>query len=296
MDFVALDFETANRKRASICSVGWVGFSRGGVVDTWYSLVNPDDAFEADNSVLHGIREDHVRNAPNFRQLFPEIRSRIEGRFVVAHSAFDEQALTQACTLSSVESPSCKWIDTTKIAELAWPSLTERLGTSLAVLADYLSLEFQHHNALDDARTAGLVLYRAIQDTGRSVEDWAEMLGRSYRWRGSNDKLKGTKKRSAPPVANPHGPLAGQTALFTGFPTIDEKAKHEKLAAMAGCTVKKNFSRKITILVVGEGDPRQLGNMTGKHREALRAKAEGQSIEILSREAFLELVEKSPLS
>ncbi len=40
-DFVAIDFETANGNRSSICSVGLVIIRNGEIVDKYYSLVNP---------------------------------------------------------------------------------------------------------------------------------------------------------------------------------------------------------------------------------------------------------------
>ncbi len=40
-DFAAIDFETANRCRSSICSVGIVIVREGRIVDKFYSLVRP---------------------------------------------------------------------------------------------------------------------------------------------------------------------------------------------------------------------------------------------------------------
>lgn len=46
-DFVALDFETANGKRSSICSVGAVVVKNGEIVDLFYSLVKPTPNYYA---------------------------------------------------------------------------------------------------------------------------------------------------------------------------------------------------------------------------------------------------------
>ena len=65
MDFVAIDFETANRSKSSICQVGIVRYRGGMLVETWSALVNPEDDFEdAYHSDLHGIQADHVVAAP----------------------------------------------------------------------------------------------------------------------------------------------------------------------------------------------------------------------------------------
>lgn len=41
-DFAAIDFETANNQRSSVCSVGLVIVRDGEITDTFYSLINPE--------------------------------------------------------------------------------------------------------------------------------------------------------------------------------------------------------------------------------------------------------------
>ena len=41
-DFAAIDFETANYERTSVCSVGVVIVRDGQIVDTFYSLIPPE--------------------------------------------------------------------------------------------------------------------------------------------------------------------------------------------------------------------------------------------------------------
>ena len=41
-DFAAIDFETANNERSSVCSVGIVIVRNGEIVDSFYSLINPE--------------------------------------------------------------------------------------------------------------------------------------------------------------------------------------------------------------------------------------------------------------
>ncbi|KAA5432941.1 exonuclease, partial [Bacteroides cellulosilyticus] len=40
-NFAAIDFETANEQRTSVCSVGIVIVREGEIVDTYYSLIRP---------------------------------------------------------------------------------------------------------------------------------------------------------------------------------------------------------------------------------------------------------------
>ena len=41
-DFAAIDFETANSERTSVCSVGVVVVRGGEIADTFYSLIQPE--------------------------------------------------------------------------------------------------------------------------------------------------------------------------------------------------------------------------------------------------------------
>ena len=41
-DFAAIDFETANNDRSSVCSVGVVIVRDGEIVDSFYSLIQPE--------------------------------------------------------------------------------------------------------------------------------------------------------------------------------------------------------------------------------------------------------------
>lgn len=67
MKYVALDIETANRERSSICSIGMVRFEEGRIIDEFYSLINPEvDYFSYMNIDIHGITEADVVGHPTF--------------------------------------------------------------------------------------------------------------------------------------------------------------------------------------------------------------------------------------
>ena len=64
--YVALDVETANSFRGSICSIGLVKFQNGKVVDSFYSLINPEEDFDYRNINIHGITQKDILNSPIF--------------------------------------------------------------------------------------------------------------------------------------------------------------------------------------------------------------------------------------
>lgn len=67
--FVALDFETANSKRTSICSVGMVKVIDNQITESFHTLVNPFDYFTETNITVHGIHPEDVQDAPGFKHV-----------------------------------------------------------------------------------------------------------------------------------------------------------------------------------------------------------------------------------
>ena len=63
MDFTAIDFETANCARGSICAVGLVRVENGKTVATLNTLVDPRAHFDWRCMNVHGITPDDVRGA-----------------------------------------------------------------------------------------------------------------------------------------------------------------------------------------------------------------------------------------
>ncbi len=81
--FNAIDVETANADRASICQIGIVHARGGRVVDRWQTLVNPEDWFDPWNVSIHGIDERDVRKSPTLPEVRDELRRRLRGSVLV---------------------------------------------------------------------------------------------------------------------------------------------------------------------------------------------------------------------
>lgn len=96
MNFVAFDFETANAKRNSACSLALTVVQNNQIVDELYSLINPKTNFDYRNIAIHGIKPQMVADSPDFSELWPHIESFFTPEsLVVAHNApFDCSVLT----------------------------------------------------------------------------------------------------------------------------------------------------------------------------------------------------------
>jgi DNA polymerase-3 subunit epsilon len=277
MKFIALDVETANPDMSSICQIGIVHFEDGNPVETWSSLVDPQDYFDEVNISIHGIEEDDVRGAPNYKQLSAEINRRIEGQVVAIHTAFDRNAITQAASRHGAQPPECYWLNTASVARRAWPEVAQR-GYGLAPLSVKLGIEFKHHDAAEDARVAGIILAKAMCETGLDLVGWMNRVKRPI---GGNLAQEG----------NPDGPLYGEVIAFTGA-LIMPRREAADLAARAGCEITDGVTKHTTLLVVGDQDIRLLNGQekSNKHRKAEELIEKGRAIRILTETDFLSIV------
>ena len=71
-DFAAIDFETANYDRSSVCSVGVVIVRDGEIVDKFYSLIQPEpNYYNYWCTQVHGLCRADTDDAP----VFPDVLS-----------------------------------------------------------------------------------------------------------------------------------------------------------------------------------------------------------------------------
>lgn len=175
MDFIAIDVETANSDRSTICQIGVVAFKDGTICHEWNTLIDPRCGFDGRNIAVHGITARDVCGAPTWAELHPEIDSLLRRAVLVAHSSFDKGAITSAYARHGTAAGHLGWLDTVMVARRAWPGL-ERY--TLDSLAARFGIRFEHHDALEDARTCGLVMQRAMADCGLDIPGWLQRVSR----------------------------------------------------------------------------------------------------------------------
>lgn len=288
MDFTSIDVETANADLASICQIGVVRFENGQISDTWQTLLNPEDYFDAVNVSIHGINEEAVADAPKFPAICELLAAHLSGAVVVSHTAFDRTAIAAAFGKHGLGAPQTAWLDTARVVRRAWPDLSQR-GYGLANVAERLGITFQHHNAVEDARAAGEILVHAIQLTGMALAQWVERVKRPINASSSGSSERITRD------GNPEGPLFGEVVVFTGALSLPRREAAD-LAAIAGCEVAPSVTKTTTLLVVGDQDLRTLAGheKSTKHRKAEDLIAKGQPIRILRETDFQLLVREGP--
>jgi len=285
MEFTAIDVETANADLASICQIGLVRFSNGQRTDTWESLVNPEDYFDGVNVSIHGIDESTVADAPKFPDVSCVVSRQLVGTVVVCHTAFDRAAIGAVFAKYGEALPEITWLDTARVVRRTWLDLSQR-GYGLANVAERLGIQFQHHNAAEDARAAGEILIHAIKESGLSLDEWRERVKRPIgATSGSGSSGQITRD------GNPEGPLYGEVAVFTGALSLPRREAAD-IAAAGGCQVDGSVTKDTTLLIVGDQDARKLAGheMSAKQRKAEQLISKGQPIRVLRETDFRSLV------
>lgn len=165
MNFVAIDFETANRDRASACSVGLVRVAGGVIQDSAGWLIKPPQGtyFLRDFIAIHGITPSMVQNEPEFPALWPQMKRFIGNDLLVAHNAaFDMNVLRGLLERYSLVTPELYYLCSLATARRAWTFPSNKLND----LARELGLVLNHHHADSDAKVCAEIMLKALAAQG----------------------------------------------------------------------------------------------------------------------------------
>lgn len=303
--YVALDVETANDFRGSICSIGLVKFRDGKIVDTFYSLINPEEEFDDFNVFIHGIEPSDVIDSPTFPEIRQSMIDFIGSNIVVAHFAqFDMGALKDVYQKYELPFDDIHYICSYRLAKVALPS---QLNYKLKELAKNLNIELNHHNALSDAQASGLILNHIMTVNGFSdIESFLKefrynktgLLGQ-YGFRRKKDIAykenliyHPTDEEKA--KMDPNHYFYGLYFCFTGKLERMTRKEANKAVALVGGIPEKGVTQHTNILVVGEQDWRVVGEdgMSNKMKKAQSLLEKGQNIEIMTENDFIKMLEE----
>jgi DNA polymerase III subunit epsilon len=166
LNFVAIDFETANYERDSACAVGFVKVVDNEIVDKVVHLIRPptrDFVF----THIHGLTWSDVAESANFGELWPNIELLFEGaEFLVAHNAsFDKGVLNACCASYGIPTPSLPFQCSVQIARRTW----NIYPTKLPDVCRRLGIDLNHHEALSDAMACAQIVLAANEKSAAAT-------------------------------------------------------------------------------------------------------------------------------
>lgn len=310
LDYVAIDFETANSYRGSPCAVGLVRVRDGIPVAERRWLIRPPervDYFAPFNTLVHGIIAPMVADAPRWKDALPYIIEFIGNDVVVAHNAgFDIGVIRYACAVDNIEWPELQFLCTLVLARraLSLPSY------GLPFVVDALGGSFDdHHDPLADAHAVVEVI-RGLANT-HNVHDLSDLtravgirIGhmRSGIYKGSVAISGGASRLvrcELNPNADPDGYLYGRVVVFTGTLMSMTRQLAWDECSRVGAMADKSTTKRTNVLVIGDINPAVLrpgSDLTDKARRAFELQDKGQDIEVMTEDDFLRCLEGKPLT
>lgn len=315
MDIVALDFETA-AGRDSACSVGIFKFGDSGTVSEHY-LINPeieDDQWDPFAISIHGIKPEMVKSSPNFEEVWTKIELISNNSILVAHNAaFDMSVIRYSLKRYNLKPKPFKYLCSAKISKKVWPELPT---TRLDYLAELFNIEFEHHNALEDAKTCAAIFVESLSkfyknmDIEINVEKFMSELGLqigfidsdlSYLPCGANSRsssainpVKGIYYQTDPTKKiDESNPLFNSHIVFTGtLISMNRKEAWLRVKDM-GAIPQENVNQQTNFLVAGEQDLSKFkpgSKVSSKMLKAIELSKSGKNIEIVGESEFLKML------
>ncbi|WP_428117221.1 exonuclease domain-containing protein [Candidatus Poriferisodalis sp.] len=181
--FAAVDVETANEQRRSICEIAVVTANSGGALRRRSWLAQPPaNRYERANIDVHGITAADTNAAPRFSAIWPQVRDEIGERGIVAHNAeFDIDCIAKTLRHYRIDWEPSTHACTLRIADLV---LSDRVGKfTLGALCRDLGIEIPNaHRAASDAE-AVLLLAAALYDRSDERSFQALVVRSDTGWR-----------------------------------------------------------------------------------------------------------------
>ena len=173
--FAALDFESAGERpnEAGVpiqIGIVWMEHLKPLSESFYRSYLRAERPVTWSAQQIHGISDAELKDAPPLFSLWPELKRRLEGRWIVAHGAGTEKRYLRAFPMHGFG----PWVDTLTLSRKILPG---RPSYALSDLAQEFSLEqeakvllpdFRWHEALSDALASLLLLRKLIELSGIS--------------------------------------------------------------------------------------------------------------------------------
>lgn len=310
MDFITIDFEIANNKMNSACSMGMAFVRENEIMDKKYYLIHPPTLeFDPEMIEVHGIKPVDVVSASNFKVIWEEIKHYFEYSTIIAHNAQFDMSVLHACLqFYSLEMPEFYYIDSIQLSKLA---VNGQAGNSLKDRLSFFNIELEnHHNAVADAVACAQLVLKSIETMGeKSLQSYCyahdSLTPKKFSHLKPQTEFKIKTRRRMPKKVdisqieatvetfNEDHILFGKNVVFTGdLHTMDRETAMQSLVDLGG-VVKSGVSGKTDYVVVGQQDKTIVGvdGRSTKEKKALELIEKGKEIKIIDENEFLKLLD-----
>jgi DNA polymerase-3 subunit epsilon len=162
MNFLALDFETANYYQDSACALGLARVEDNKIIEQASFLIRPPYKYFVFTHI-HGITWEDVEYKPTFAQHWESIRPFFENiDFAVAHNVgFDRNVLRACCDRHKIIAPEVDFWCTMKLSRKVFGLYP----TNLPAVCRSFNIDLQHHDALSDTLACAKIMIEILKKT-----------------------------------------------------------------------------------------------------------------------------------
>ena len=302
MDFIAIDFETANSNRGSACSIGVVKVEDFKVVSKKSFLIKPkDNYFDWRNIEIHGINHEMVKDEPEFDVIYNYLIDDFEKFPIVAHNAsFDMSVLRHTLDLYNIPYPTTFYSCTYQLSKKVYTNL---LSYKLNSICDFLKINLVHHDALSDANACAEIAINifkkhSVFEFEQIREEFnlkvGELLPNSYKPSVTISKRNSTSISDLEfeDKKDPENEFFDKNIVFTGtlISMVRKEAQIKVLEIGGKC--QNSVNSNTNFVVVGEQDYHKYGDgfKSSKIKKAEKVLSDGNDIELISENQFLEMI------
>lgn len=288
--YTVVDTETTglDPQKDRIIEIAAIRVRAGKEVARFETLVKPGRKLSKKIVELTGITDADLKDAPKQQEALQKFQEFLRDDIIVAHNAhFDVNFLYdsfQRCELAPLKN---NFVDTLRLAKCIRPDLDNYKLSTLA--EDYKIPQPTAHRALADCETTMAVLQKLSEEIDRRAIDLTQ-----YQKFGFYSPFKVSEVTAEPGHEKPENPLYGKHCVFTG--ELDSMTRLEAAQAVMniGGMCGDKILKKTSYLIAGR-DEYHVGARAGDGGKVLQAKGliqDGSTIQILTEQAFLEMLEQ----
>lgn len=305
MNFVTIDFETANENRNSPCEIGLTFVEEGAIRETKSWMINPETYFNPFNTEIHGIYEEDVLQCDNFPKVWELIYPQIKDKILIAHFAsFDFSVLRHTFSRYKMNWDKLQYLCSYNLAKLAFQN---ELSYGLESLCYSRNIELvNYHRAGADSKATAELCLQIFTELG--VSSIEQLTASKYTHIGlieGSEYTPPTLKRSY--AQKKISDIEGDTSkydheniffdkhiAFTGTLSFMTRKEAAKIVADIGAHPEDRVTQKTNFLIIGHQDKKIVGKdgLSSKMKKAASYIQRGQSLEMMQESEFLSYINK----
>lgn len=286
-EYTVIDLETTGLDSYwdDIIEIGALKIKNGIVIDSYSSLVKPDEEISDFISKLTGITNEMLLDAPNMESVMPDFLDFIGDSILLGHNVHFDINFLYDKSMSIFNEPfSNSFVDTMRISRKLFPDFNNH---KLNTLIRNFSLEKRgFHRALDDCHYT-YQIYEKIKNHISENELDLNKLFNTY-----HKSCKAADICAKTDVFDESHPLYGKVCVFTG--TLEKMVRKDAMQVVAnlGGICGDSVTKITNFLILGNNDYCSTikDGKSSKQKKAEKLILEGQDLQIISENVFYDML------